>query len=443
MRKIIFKSLALLLLSTSLFSCKLKQDFIKVTGTAFTVKNTPYYFVGTNFWYGAYLGTDAAYGNRARLIRELNELQKLGITNLRVVAASEESDYGLPLSPPFQYKNGRYNETLLQGLDYLLSEMRMRNMRATLVLNNNWDWTGGMGQYVSWTTNKPVVDPVTNKNQTWDEVLKFAAGFYTDQKAQTLYRKYIGMLVHRKNVYSQKWYNNDPTIMSWELANEPRPLNTGNLDDNIKVFANWVDETAAYIHAIAPNQLVTTGSEGSKGTLNNSTYTSKVHESKHIDYITFHMWPKNWGWYKATQPQTMERTIKNTTQYIAEHLELARKLNKPCVMEEFGFVRDHETFSADSSTAARDNYYAFILQMLTDSIKSKAPLAGVNFWGWGGEGRGQQKNHMWKIGDTSYTADPYSEAQGLNSVFDTDLSTLTIIYKYAHEINKLQLPSKN
>jgi mannan endo-1,4-beta-mannosidase len=312
MRKTTYKSLVILLLSTSLFSCKSKQDFIKVTATTFTQKSKSYYFVGTNFWYGAYLGADAAYGNRARLIRELNQLQKLGITNLRIVAASEESDYGLPLSPPFQYKNGQYNETLLQGLDYLLYEMRKRNMRATLVLNNNWDWTGGMGQYVSWTTNKPVIDPATNKNQTWDEVLKFAAGFYTNQKAQTLYRKYINMIVYRKNVYTRTLYNNDPTIMSWELANEPRPLNIGNLDENVKVFANWVDETAAFIHANAPNQLVTTGSEGSKGSLNDLGYTLKVHESKYVDYMTFHMWPKKLGWYKADQPETMERTKKNT-----------------------------------------------------------------------------------------------------------------------------------
>jgi mannan endo-1,4-beta-mannosidase len=108
-------------------------------------------------------------------------------------------------------------------------------------------------------------------------------------------------------------------------------------------------------------------------------------------------------------------------------------------MEEFGFVRDHEAFSVDSATTARDNYYSFILQLLTDSIKSKAPLAGMNFWGWGCEGRAQQKNHMWKTGDTSYTVDPYSEAQGLNSVFNSDSITLGIISKYAHEINNRQL----
>ena len=435
-------SLVLLLIISGLLSCKLKQDFVQVKGVNFTIKYRPYYFVGTNFWYGAYLGADAVYGNRDRLIRELDQMQKLGIKNLRIAAASEESDFGLPLSPAFQKKNGRYNEKLLQGLDYLLFEMRKRDMRAVLILNNYWDWTGGMSEYVSWATNKPVVDPATNKSQTWDEFMKFSASFYTNEKAQTLYRKYIGMLVYRKNVYSKKLYKNDPTIMAWELANEPRPLNVGNLDNNIKVFANWVDTMASYIHSIAPNQLVTTGSEGTKGTLNSVDYAFKANQSRYIDYITFHIWPKNWGWYKADQPETFGITKKNTLQYIKEHLNLATKLNKPGVIEEFGFVRDRETFSPDSTTKARDNYYALMFQLFTDSLKAGKPIGGINFWGWGGEGRGQHKDYRWKKGDSIYTADPYSETQGLNSIFNTDTSTLKIISKYAAEINKPHLSSR-
>lgn len=434
--KRIFFNLIVLVLSTQFFSCITQKDFVKVKDTNFTIKNKPYHFIGANFWYGAYLGADANYGNRERLIRELNQLQKLGVKNLRVAAASEESDYGLPLSPPFQYKNGKYNETLLQGLDFLLSEMKKRDMRAILILNNYWDWTGGMGQYVSWTNNTPVVDPASNKNQTWDEFMNYSASFYTNTKAQELYRKYISMLVNRVNVYTKRLYKDETAVMTWELANEPRPTKAGNLDENIKTFVKWVDETAGFIHSIAPKQLVTTGSEGSKGTLNSLDFTLQAHNSKYIDYMTFHMWPKNWGWYKADKPEMLESAKANTSAYIDEHIALAKKLNKPTVLEEFGFVRDRERFSSDSATTARDNYYEFILKLMTASIEAKKPLAGLNFWAWGGEGRGERKDYMWKKGDTSYTGDPYSEPQGLNSIFNTDKSTLHIILKYANEIHK-------
>lgn len=424
---------------TLLQSCKQETEkaFVKADGINFTVDGTPYYFVGANFWYGAYLGADADYGDRERLIRELDNLQRLGINNLRIMAASEESDFALPLSPPFQYKNGEYNETLFEGLDFLLAEMAKRNLLAVLVLNNYWDWTGGMSQYVSWTTNEEVFDPATDKGHTWDEAMGFAARFYEIDEAQKMYRKYINTIINRENIYTKELYKNDPTIMAWQLANEPRPAKDGNVEENVKIFSNWVHETAAYIKSLDANHLVSTGSEGSQGTLNSLDNTLIVHESKYIDYTTFHMWPKNWGWYKADNHATMQATKKNASKYIAEHIELSRKLNKPSVIEEFGFVRDRETFSPDSSVTARDEFYVFILDLLKESIDNGKAISGLNFWGWGGEGRAQQPDHIWKPGDVIYTADPYGEAQGLNSIYDTDKSTLGIISKVAHELEEM------
>jgi mannan endo-1,4-beta-mannosidase len=51
-------------------------------------------------------------------------------------------------------------------------------------------------------------------------------------------------------------------------------------------------------------------------------------------------------------------------------------------------------------------------------------LQAANFWSWAGEGRAADK-----MGTTAsaFTGDPFSEPQGLNSVFDTDTSTRVII----------------
>jgi len=445
------KNLLLVALIVPIVSCRSNQEaahlqqshFVKVEGTNFTIDGQPYYYIGTNFWYGAYLGADADYGNRERLIRELDHLRKLGIKNLRVAASSEESDFILPLDPPFQYKNGDYNETLMQGLDFLLAEMGKRDMRAILMLNNYWDWTGGMSQYVSWVTGEPVVDPTKDENSTWDDAIKFASRFYELEEAQDRYRKYIRMITDRENTFTNKLYKDDPTIMTWELANEPRPLKGGNDAENVRIFADWVHETAKLIHAQAPNHLVTTGSEGSKGTLNSLDFALQVHQSEFIDYTTFHLWPKNWGWYKADKPETIERTKKNTAAYIAEHIELSEKLNKPGILEEFGFVRDGEEASPESTVAARDEFYDYTFGLVRDHIKQGDAISGLNFWGWGGEGHAQQPDFMWKVGDTNYTADPYSEAQGLNSIFDTDTSTLFIISNYARELQEMSKKTRN
>lgn len=45
---------------------------------------------------------------------------------------------------------GTYNLDVLDGLDFLLAEMGKRGMRATVVMNNEWAWSGGLVQYVMW-----------------------------------------------------------------------------------------------------------------------------------------------------------------------------------------------------------------------------------------------------------------------------------------------------
>ena len=77
----------ILVVLTTLFSCttdsknQKKQDFVRVEQGKFIRKGKPYYYVGTNFWYGAILASEGEGGNRDRLCRELDSLKNLGIDN--------------------------------------------------------------------------------------------------------------------------------------------------------------------------------------------------------------------------------------------------------------------------------------------------------------------------------------------------------------------------
>ena len=83
---------AILFASCSFLSTEHQQeDFIRIRGTTFIHRDAPYHIVGTNMWYGAYLGSPGSTGNTPRLLRELDSLNLFGITNIRVLAASEES----------------------------------------------------------------------------------------------------------------------------------------------------------------------------------------------------------------------------------------------------------------------------------------------------------------------------------------------------------------
>ncbi|MCF8265160.1 MAG: mannanase, partial [Melioribacteraceae bacterium] len=407
----------------------------------FVKDGKPYYFMGTNFWYGWYLGSPGETGDRERLIRELDFLFENNITNLRVLASSEESSIKNSLKPAIQISPGNYNEDLLEGLDFLLSEMGKRDMHAIVFLNNYWEWSGGFSQYGAWFGRDTALD-LGDPNVTWPQFSEHAASFYSNKEATEYFREYIKMIVTRKNKFTGDYYFEDPTIMAWQLANEPRP---GQGEDGIAVlpsFYDWIDKTAEYIHLLAPNQLVTTGNEGSMGSLGSFEYYEKAHSSKWIDYLTFHMWAKNWSWYDAEKPEeTFPSTKIKATQYLKDHIKLAGKIGKPLTLEEFGLGRDNEQFAIGTSTNYRDKYYQMVFDLVLDSASVGGPIAGTNFWTWGGEGRALHDDFWWQKGDP-FTGDPPQEAQGLNSVFNVDQSTLSIIKKYGREminLNKMPL----
>ena len=150
------------------------------------------------------------------------------------------------------------------------------------------------------------------------------------------------------------------------------------------------------------------------------------------------MWAKNWSWYKAEDKDgTFPRTKKNAVDNINRHRELARQIGKPMTMEEFGISRDFEYYSPDSAVTVRDEYFQMIFNTIYDSAKAGAPIAGTNFWTWGGEGRAQHNDAIWQTGD-EFTGDPPQEPQGLNSVFDSDKSTLKIIRDHAVKMTGLR-----
>lgn len=411
------------------------NEFVTVDGRTFSRQGKTYYVVGTNMWFGGYLGSEGAVGDRERLIRELDLLQRTGINNLRVLAASEQSELMRAVRPAIVTAPGEYSEELWAGLDFLLDEMAKRDMTAVLYFNNFWQWSGGMSQYVSWFEGTPVFDPdVTNE---WNAFMQNSAKFYRMEEAQTLYRDIIKRVVTRKNTINGKLYNEDPTIMSWQLANEPRPGSDEDGRINFPAFKEWVHETSKYIRELAPKQLISTGNEGSMGTIRDMALFIESHQSEYVDYLTFHMWLKNWGWFDATKPEeTYESALQQAKKYINEHVDVANQMNKPIVLEEFGAERDGGSFEVSATTVYRDRFYEEFFDLIHSHSASGDALAGSNFWAWGGFGRTQNADFMWQEGD-DFVGDPPQEPQGLNAVFDTDASTLDVIKKHADKMSQL------
>ncbi|KAG9126204.1 hypothetical protein FRC07_004422 [Ceratobasidium sp. 392] len=173
--------------------------------------------------------------------------------------------------------------------------------------------------------------------------------FYTDATVKAAFKKYINGFVSR--------YKNEPTILGWELANEPRCKgSTGTWSGTCTpaTITAWATEISAYIKSIDSNHLVGLGDEGFYNQPSgpnypyqggegidfdaNLTASSQTKPGPHIveistlDFGTFHAYPGSWG-------QSANATLWGV-QWIKDHAASQKAANKPVIIEEFGVTTD-------------------------------------------------------------------------------------------------------
>ena len=393
-----------------------KSSFVQTEKGDFILNDKAYTYIGTNYWYAAFVSMDQK--GKERIVRELDFLKEAGVLNLRLMASGEgPKTEPFRITPTLQESVGDWNENVLVGLDFVLAEMGRRNMKGVLCLNNFFYWSGGMAQYVSWFTGEEIPYP---EEHSWDAYMRFSARFYTLPKATKLYYDLIEKLVSRKNTITNVLYVNDPTIMSWQLANEPREFG------HDKKYFKWVKKSSDLIRKLDKNHLICIGNEGILDNLVGSTY-KKTAALKNINYLTVHLWPENWGWYAPKNPdESFETTRRKSIAYLEKNAEVSRSVLKPIVLEEFGLARDGGSYEASAAVNMRNKFYQFLYETTLGNPDS--PYRGMNFWAIGGEGRPRQPETFWQAGD-DYIGDPPHEKQGWYSVYFTDSTTFEWLKK--------------
>ena len=411
------------------------KDFVTVRDGKFYRGADEYKFIGANFWYGAVLASEGQGGDRERLVKELDLMQEVGITNVRVLVGGEGPDtVASHVVPVLQPEPGVYNDTILQGLDYLIAELEKREMTAVLFLNNSWEWSGGYGAYLEWAGCGPVPDW-----SDWGIAQAYHCQFVKNDKAKAMAEQHVRFIVTRTNTVTGAPYTESPAIMAWELANEPRAFARDSVTK--ACFANWVEEQAKLIKSLDSNHLVTTGSEGLEGCEEDPELFRQVHAFPEIDYVCIHIWPYNWHWLgPASGPleiglarngetsvvDSVAYAARKTRAYMDTCWDVVKNLDKPMVLEEFGYPRDGYRIEPGSPTMGRDVYYAYVLGLL-----SEGKLQGCCFWAWGGYA--QPQHVRWQRWD-DYVGDPAQEEQGLNAVFACDSTTLNVIRMSAESL---------
>jgi len=245
-----------------------------------------------------------------------------------------------------------------------------------------------------------------------------------------MYRSHVEKILHRVNSISGMPYHSDPTIMAWQLANEPRGMIRS------RAYRDWINESAKLIKSIDQNHLVSIGSEGNTPSQLAGNRFAKDHQFPDIDYMTIHIWIENWGWFDPEEPaQTYDGAKQKAIKYLDDHLLISEQLNKPLVLEEFGIARDQGSYDPSASTEWRDRFYQDILKFVTQKA-STTTMAGVNFWAWSGSFRPPTPGGFWRAGDP-LLGDPPHEHQGWYGVYDSDMTTLAIIKHYNVEISSV------
>lgn len=409
------------------------DSFVRVENGQFLLNDKPYYFIGTNFWYGPILGSQGPDGDRGRLARELDALRDRGVTNLRVLVGADGEE-GVPckIEPILQTAPGEYDDALLDGLDYFMREAARRDMKVVLYLTNSWEWSGGYSQYLMWAGEEKAPIPGIDG---WNPFREYVAGFIPNERAREMFADHVRFIVGRTNRYTNRKYSEDPAIFSWQICNEPRAFS----DENKEEFARWIGSTARLIRSLDPNHMISTGSEGLFGCEVDTLLTERIHAFPEISYVNLHIWPYNWQWATAGHlDEEFDNARQLTHEYLECHLDIAERLNKPVVVEEFGFPRDSVRFDRGTPTRLRDAYYTDLLDRVIGSKAEGGLLAGCNFWGWAGEAR--PAHHNWQRGD-DFCCDPAHEPQGFYCVYDDD-TTAELIRDANRRLEATPLPGE-
>ncbi|PSC76452.1 nitrilase 2 [Micractinium conductrix] len=300
-----------------------------------------------------------------RMVRELVARGKeLGFNTMRTWAHAVNAQYATQTAP------GVFSEPALRGLDLLLDEARKAGIRLILAFTSNWTPTGGIPEYLKWAGTDQQVD------------------FYTRDDIKGWYRGWVEAVVNRVNTINGRTYKDDPTVLAWNLLNEPRckgcPPGT---------VAAWYDEMAQFVKSVDPNHLVSTGEEGFYACCGNQAnpgqpYSEwaaeegqdfiKDHSSPAIDFATIHAWVDNW---QQVDPAWL-------TAWIESHEKDAREvLKKPVVLEEHGkWVTDNATIGGKfvSATLEERNSFMDVAYGAIDNLL-RAPgsaFKGALFWQW-------------------------------------------------------------
>ena len=347
-----------------------RSGFVTTNGTQFMLDGSTFYYAGTNNYY-------LNFKPKESVDAVLEDAAEMGLKVVRTwgnldagVKTDKVSDKGYTVFTDnvdgsgekegvyYQYFDADLGRPVVnEGEDGLQAEQE--GIKLLITFTNNWEAFGGMGQYVQWA--KLAGENVSGHDD-----------FYTNETIKGWYKDYIKTLLNHENVYTGVKYKDDPTIFSWELANEPRCESDAGCENNTVV--KWATEMSAYVKSIDNNHMLAVGDEGfynyGYNDFPEGDHKYVYHGSSGMDYLqltsipdidfgTLHVYCDQWG-----------LTKEQGEFWFKKHGEDTAAMNKPLIAEEFGWKDQGE----------RADVYTDWFNIFEGNTYEGVEFAGTNYW---------------------------------------------------------------
>jgi len=212
------------------------------------------------------------------------------------------------------------------ALDRALAEARAAGLRVILVLGNHWAAYGGIPQYFEWI-NRPARGegiPPDHETPTVEEC-RF---FYSDARARLAYRDAVRRIVDRRNTVTGALYRDDPTILGYELMNEPRSQPAYAREQRA-----WNREMARYVRTLDPSHLISTGLDNAASPLEwERENWARMGMIPEIDYVDLHLYPGKTSPGNPANDAELQKRLGEVADFAHQ------VLRKPVVLAEVGFT---------------------------------------------------------------------------------------------------------
>jgi len=316
------------------YATERSTSFVKASGTSFTVDGKPFFVTGINNYY-------LPYATETEVTTVLDDAVALGANVVRTflvpVIGSPDDDS----TTIWKFRNHRTDSLNVNGnfllywdngtnemgineaqngipkIDFLITEVKKRQLRLIIAFLDFWDFTGGIQQIVAWY-NKEYLSLPKLRGFPFARDDHF---FFADPRTRKDYQRWVQYVVNRINPQTGVRYRDDPTIMAWELANEANAK-----PDQLRL--SWTEEMATFVKQKDPNHLVGSG---------NASIDLKEFDISlpTTDFGTWHGYPK----YLQVSVDKLDRLI-------SQYCNGAAKYQKPVLLEEFGFARSNPNQAA-------------------------------------------------------------------------------------------------